>query len=352
MPNLDFQNHTPERILIVRLTALGDVIHGIPVLNALRDRYPDAHIGWVVEGHGGDLLEGHRALNELIRIPRRWYKSPRAMLAARQQLQSLEFDTAVDLQCLTKSAALAWASKAPRRIGADGTSGRELSKWFNNDLTTVETDHVIDHYLGLLAPLDIENPEVRFDLEEFEVDAQFAERALAKLDYVDNQYVVLNPGAGWDSKLWPTNRYGQVARHLHAEHGMPSLVVWAGDRERQMAEEIVLHSKGTARIAPSTSMRELGAVTRRARAFVGSDTGPMHLAVAVDTPTISLHGASEASRCGAYGSKNIALQKVYEAGSYGERRRADNAAMCEITVEDVNAACDQLLKMNARRLAA
>jgi ADP-heptose:LPS heptosyltransferase len=155
------------RILIVRLSALGDVIHGVPVACALRDAFPRATIGWVVEGRTAELLEAHPAIDHVIRAPRGWLKSPRAVLALRRELRSHRFDVAIDLQCLTKSAIAAKLSGAPRRIGKAGSDGRELSKLFHNELVAVGGQHVIDHYLELLRPLGITAPRVHFDLPEF-----------------------------------------------------------------------------------------------------------------------------------------------------------------------------------------
>ncbi|MEQ8209935.1 MAG: glycosyltransferase family 9 protein [Lacipirellulaceae bacterium] len=337
------------RILIVRLTAVGDVIHGMPVACALRDAFPNATLGWVVEGGGGDLLEGHPAIDHLIRVPRRWWKSLRTIRTAGKQLRALEFDTTVDLQCLTKSAVLAKFSGARRRLGAGGKSAREISGWLNNELTVVKADHVVDLYLGILKPLGITQPEVRFDMPEREVDGQFADSVLQELSLPAKQYVVLNPGAGWNSKLWPAERYGEIAKRLFERFGVRSLAVWGGQEELAMAETIVRTSDRAAMLAPSTSLRELSALLRRARLFIGSDTGPMHLAVAVDTPAVSLHGTSRAEWCGAYGASNRRVQAYYQEGSAKERRSAENTAMRAITVEDVFVAASELLEADELR---
>ncbi|MGI9456969.1 MAG: glycosyltransferase family 9 protein [Aeoliella sp.] len=331
------------RILIVRLSALGDVIHGLPVASALRERFPSAMLAWSVEGRAAELIEGHPDLDEVVHLPRRWWRSYSAIRSLRQQLHELQFDITVDLQCLTKSAIVAWLSGAPRRLGAGGSNGRELSKWFNNELISCDASHVVDHYLQILRPLGIYDPPVRFKLPERSCDSQFAEQALAQVSLLATQFAILNPGAGWPSKLWPAERYGDVAKHLLQTHGMQSLAVWGGEQERPLAESIVAASNGAAIIAPATTMRQLAAVTRRASLFVGSDTGPMHLAVAVDTPTISLHGTSRADWCGAYGAANIRLQEYYHAGTARERRAADNTAMRAISAEKVSTACDDLL---------
>lgn len=337
------------RILIVRLSALGDVIHGLPVACALRNALPSATIGWVVEGRAGDLLEGHPAVDLLYRVPRGWLKSLGTVRSIRQQLRADRFDVTVDLQCLTKSSIMAWLSGARRRLGAGGKDGRELSKWLNNDLTKVRAAHVVEHYLGLLDPLEIGRPEVHFDLHERDEDERFARQALADLQLSEDRFVILNPGAGWESKIWPAERYGAVARYLHARHGIPSLVVWGGDAEKPLAETIVRDGGDAVRLAPATDLRQLAAVLRRGRLFLGSDTGPMHLAVAVETPTISLHGTSRSEWCGAYGDANIRLQAYYDDGSARQRRRTDNRAMQAITVEMACDACETMLSRTPER---
>jgi ADP-heptose:LPS heptosyltransferase len=342
-------SNRPERLLVVRLSAIGDVIHGVPVLCALRDASPDAFIAWVVEGRAGDLLEGHPALDALVRVPRGWLKSPREIWRLHRRLRALQIDVAIDLQCLTKSAIAAWLSGAPRRIGKAGKDGRELSRLFHNELVEVRGAHVIEHYLELLKPLGIESPLVRFDLPESDADARMAEGFLHSSGLSSKQFAIVNPGAGWPSKVWPAERYGQLARYLAKTHGVPSLAAWGIPAELPLAEKIVATSGGHAYLAPPTTMTELAAVCRRAALFVGSDTGPMHLAAAVGTPTISLHGPSRADWCGAHGPDNIRLQVRYEEGSAIERRQADDSAMRAIDVAMVAAACDRLMQNNVTR---
>jgi ADP-heptose:LPS heptosyltransferase len=267
----------------------------------------------------------------------------------RQQLRKLRFDTTIDLQCLTKSAITAWLSGAPQRLGKTGADGRELSPWFNNVLVEAGGTHVVEHYLSMLRPLGIQSPGVRFDLPERPADAEPIERFLHKTGLVGPRFAVLNPGAGWPSKIWPAERYGALARYLDDVHGVPSVAAWGIQAELPLAERIVAMSGGHAQLAPPTTMLQLAALCRRATLFIGSDTGPMHLAVAVGTPTISMHGPSRADWCGAYGRHNIRLQIRYEDGSSLERRRADDSAMRAITVEMAAYACDYLLRLNPAR---
>lgn len=336
------QIHSGPRILIVRLSAMGDLIHGIPVLNALRKAMPEAMLGWVAEGRNADLLAGHPALDRLIRVPRRWLKSPSAVWALRKELRGLRFDTTIDLQCLTKSAIAAWLSGAPRRIGYAGKLGREASRWFHNELVAVDAQHVIDRYLALLKPLGIERPAVEFNLPERTEDARFAESTLRQLGFTSGGFAIVNPGAGWASKRWPPERYGKLARRLATEHALATLAVWGGSAELPQAEEIVAHSGGAAQVAPATTMTQLASLARRAAIFVGSDTGPLHLAVAVGTRCVSLHGTSLAEQTGAYGPQNRRLQVRYD-DSRSKRRHGDDSAMRAIDVDMVLASCAELL---------
>ncbi|OHB77643.1 MAG: hypothetical protein A2W31_14880 [Planctomycetes bacterium RBG_16_64_10] len=331
------------RILLVRLSAIGDVIHATPVLCALRARLPHAWLAWVVEGRAGDLIEGHRALDELVRLPRRWLKSPRAVWALRQRLRALDLDIALDVQGLTKSAVAARLSGAPRRIGFGGADGRELSPWLNTELVVPRSTHIVDRNLELLRPLGIENPAVAFDLPAPAQDAQQMDEYLRRADLTDG-FAVINPGAGWPSKRWSAPRFGAVARHLGTEHRLPTLVVWAGDEERALAQQVAATAAGHGRLAPATTLTELAALVRRARLLVASDTGPLHLAVAVNTPVVGLFGPMPRERNGPYGPRHIALQQMVLQGGSRARRRATNDAMLAIAVDQVCAACDMILR--------
>jgi lipopolysaccharide heptosyltransferase I len=330
------------RILIVRLSAIGDCIHGLPVLCALRDALPQAQLSWVVEGRTADLLRRHPALDQVVQVPRKWLKSPRAAWQARQQLRALKPDVAIDLQGLTKSAIAAWLSGAPTRIGFAGRDGRELSGWLNNTLVEPRMTHVIDRNLELLQPLSIVPDKVRFGLPVFEQE----EAAIAR--YIHERglgagFALLNPGAGWPSKRWPAERFAQVAYYLGKRHHLHSVVAWAGQEEQVWAHNVIIAAGGFAHIAPPTTLAELASLCRRARFFIGSDTGPLHLAAAVGTPCIGLYGPVSAKRNGPYGDGHISIQKELLTGSSRSRRNADNASMQAISVADFSSACDTLL---------
>ncbi len=330
------------RILIVRLSAIGDVIHGMPVACALRRHWPGAQLAWVVEGRNGDLLEGHPAVDRLIRVPRKWLKSPSQVAKLRRQLRQHAFDLAIDLQGLTKSAVAARLSGAPRRIGFGGHDGRELSRVLNNDLVEPAATHVVDRNLELLRPLGIGPGKVEFQVPNLSDAEQRIEHYLASAKLTD-RFAIINPGAGWPSKLWEPDRFAEVACHLGTQHRLTTVVVWAGNRELHMAEQILAGSETHAVLAPSTSLAELASLCRRATLFVGCDTGPMHLSAAVGTRTIGLFGPVPYERNGPYGPGCLAIQKARLEGGSRQRRNATNATMLAIGSDDVIAACDQLL---------
>jgi heptosyltransferase-1 len=341
-----FTSDSP-RILIARMSAVGDTILTLPVACALRAHFPNAYLGWAVEKGAAAVLQGHACLDELIVLPRGWFVKPHGIADARRRLQRGGFQIAVDCQSITKTAMACWLSGAEHRIGCRGKYGCELSPYFNNDLIEPASTHLTDRSLELLAPLGIRQPCVDW---QFPIDAASQQRmtdAVRSLGLC-NGYAVINPGATWDSKLWEMDRFAAVAQHLGVRHGLRTLVVWGGNRERNWATEIVDGAAGHAVLAPPSSLMELAALIRGGSIFISSDTGPLHMAVAVGTPSIGLYGATRPADCGPYGLPHTAIQVRHHAGSRKERRHADNHCMRLITSEMVCARADELLQRSAR----
>ncbi|HTQ40147.1 MAG TPA: glycosyltransferase family 9 protein [Pirellulales bacterium] len=330
------------RILICRMSAIGDTILTLPVACALRRQYPRAYIAWAVERGASPMVMGHACLDEVIVLKRGWFVSPKQWWLLRQRLKPLRIEVAVDCQSITKTALAAWLSGAKLRIGCKGKYGCELSPLLNNHLIEPSSPHLTDRSLELLAPLGIHSPQVEFQLPVAAAAMESANGYLREMG-LDRGFALINPGATWNSKLWVMERFGEVACHLGRRHGLPSLVVWGGENELNWAREIVAHSDGHARLARKTSLPELAAICRAARIFIGSDTGPLHMAVAVGTPSVGIYGATRPEDCGPYGPQNIALQERYHDGSRKERRLADNSAMRLVQVDQVCGACDTIL---------
>ncbi len=340
-----FANPDSPRFLICRLSAVGDCVHTLPVATALRERYPDAHIAWVTQQMIADMLDGQRAIDQWITVSPRYLRTPGELWRLRRQLKELRFDVTIDPQSLTKSAAAGWLSGAyAHRLHR--SRGRELALWMNNRRVVSQQSHVVDRYLETLIPLGIVQPDVRFDLPVQPAARDSVGRALDSMGL--KQFAVVNPGAGWGSKVWPSARYGDVAAHLGSRHSLPSLVVWAGEQERQWAQTIVSHSGGHARIAPQTTLAELAALVGQARLFVGSDTGPLHMAAAAGTSCVGLYGDTLPEVCGPYGPGHVAL-RAKDGGDGKMRRDEDNTAMQAIAVDEVCAACDEVVSANSNR---
>ena len=336
-----------KRILIVRLSAIGDCILSLPVLNSIRRNFPDSRIGWVIEGAASQLIYGHAALDDMFVVPRRAFRSPRALWAFASQLRAWKPDITLDLQGLTKSSLIAWLSGAKNRLGfqCDQFEGRELSRVLNNRLYKPESEHIVERSLELLRLLGVNDSKVTFDLPEHDNDTKFADRTLRSKQLV-GRFAIINVGAGWVSKIWPSDRYASIARHLGEKWGTPSVVVWSGQQEKQAADHVVAESCGYATLAPSTTLTQLGSLIRRASLFVGSDTGPMHLSVALGTPTIGLIGPMPIERVCPYGANNAGVQNVRLLKT--ANRKTDCTPMLSIFSEHVIQVCDQLMDRNLR----
>ncbi len=334
------------RILISRLSHIGDCIETLPVASALRAHFPRAMIAWAVEPPTDQLLRGHAAIDELLVVPRGWLKSPAKILRLRRQLRSLRIEVAIDPQSLTKSALVSWLSGAPLRIGLAPKLGREFAPILNNHRVATTKPHVVDRSLQLLGPLGIFEPAVEFALPRC-VSAKQKVANFVTHSHLGCGFAVINPGAGWKSRLWAASRFGAVAKHLAHRHRLATVVTWAGPDERRWADQITAHSGGNALVAPKTSLVELAALLEASRLFVGCDTGPMHMAVAVGTDCVVLHGTTLPEISGPYGPGHETVQAYYQQGTSRQRRSAANDAMLAITVEQVWAACDRLLKRQA-----
>ena len=345
----DIVLHTSSpRFLISRMSAIGDSILTLPVACALRERYPNASISWVVEEKSAPVVRHHRAIDQLIVLERGWFTSPRRIRDVSHQLRDLAIDVAIDCQGMTKSGLACYLSAARHRIGYCGKHAREFSRWFSTTQVQPVFHHLTDRSLELLTPLGIHSPRVHWDLPVATDARAWARRFRNTIS--TSRIAILNPGATWHSKRWLPERFGATARYLHDRYGYMSIAVWGTPLDRSMAAEIVATSNGTAILAPETDLQHLAAMIETADLFVSNDTGPLHMAVAVGTRTIGLYGATRPGDSGPYGQ--TAIQMAYESGSSKQRRNASNAAMCAIGVEHVCEAIDEIEQERKLTVAA
>jgi lipopolysaccharide heptosyltransferase I len=307
-------------VAIVKLSALGDVVHALPVATALRAARPDARITWLVEARHAPVLAGHPALADVVVVDtRRWRRArtPAAVARAlgairtlRRQLRAHRLDVAIDLQANLKGGVVTFATGAPTRVGFVASRCRERADaLFTNRrvMPPPRARHVVDQYLSLLGGLGLEPPaRGQFDLP---ADAA-AERAIA--DALDaaglkprDRLVVLNPGAGRTAKRWPVERFTELAAGI-ARDGVGRVVILWGPGERDAAEAI--SRGGRAVLAPATDIPALVALLRRSSVLVAADTGPLHIAAALGVPCVGLFGPTSAIRNGPYGDMHRTLQ--------------------------------------------
>ncbi|MFB3917876.1 MAG: glycosyltransferase family 9 protein [Terriglobales bacterium] len=348
-----------RRILVVRLSAMGDVLHTMPAVAALNRLFPRAFIGWAIEERWAELLcsreaarRGPRSLEkplvDTLHIvnTRNWRRAPfsdetwKEVLGAVREIRELQYDVAIDFQGAIRSAVLAQLSRAPELIGFRSPREHVASMFYNRQVIA-EGRHIVEQNLSLLtaltrSPLPAASEcaaavELPFD----PINEQWAEGELAQLDFCPGQFAILNPGAGWGAKCWPAERYGEVARAL-GEIGLKSLVNM-GPGEEPLAHSVVQVSGGVAKAVPYT-VGELIALTRRARLFIGGDTGPVHLAAALRVPVVAIFGPTDPARNGPYSPQTIVLRSPESRTSHARRVQPDEALLSISTADVINAA--------------
>src|SRR5215470_8224708 len=291
------------RILVVKLGSIGDIVHTLPALAALRNAMPQAEISWVVERQSSEILKDNPILDRLIEVDtkalRRGLMSGETLRAPRQQLRRLRasaFDVAIDFQGLLKSASIARLSGARRVFGYSREGLREPASAFflSKRVHVPKKTHVIfkalqlvQGALGIAAPTDAS--ELSFPIG---IPDQARVEASAEIDKTDSPYVILNPGGGWPTKLWSAERFGRLADSLWSHFGLHSLITH-GPGEEELAASVVKASLSGKARAVNLSLKGFYLLARHARVYVGGDTGPTHLAVAAGTPIVGLFGPTE-----------------------------------------------------------
>lgn len=297
-PSSEGSGTSPRRLLVVRLSALGDVIHAIPAVAALRDHF---RIEWAVEAPYRELVEIVAGVTAVSVSLKRW--SFAKIAEARRGVRGHE--VAVDFQGLIKSSLLARASGARLRYGFDARFIREKpAAWFvNRPVAVTAASHVVEWNLALANAVAAGEGFPFVPLEEASLQSAFRGFALGDGSGATGA-VVLLPGAGRPEKLWPVERFAELARGL----GGRALAVWGpGEEERA-------HAIGC-RVAPKTNLRELAAILASAAVVVGGDTGPLHLAAALGTPVVGLFGPTDPRRNGPYGQVDRCVSSFGESNS-------------------------------------
>jgi heptosyltransferase-1 len=359
-----------DSLLIVRLSAMGDIIHTLPAAAALRQAFPHATLGWLVEERWAELLctlryprsgrrSSQRPLVDRVHSVNtaEWRHAPFSfntwlqMASGLSELRGIRYGAAIDFQGAIRSALLARWSGAHVVYGSAQPRENAASMFYTRKvLLNTNGTHVVEQARELAqtvtstAPFLPKSPPIPA-IEapvEFPVDPD-AENRVSGLTADGNGFAILNPGAGWGAKRWPAERYGQVAKEL-AKDGLCSLVNY-GPGEEHLALAVETASEGTARKI-SCSVSELIALTRRARLFIGGDTGPMHLASALKIPVVAIFGPTNPARNGPFGTRSAVLRNASSVTDH-TRRREPEQGLLEITVAEVVGAARKLLQSRA-----
>jgi heptosyltransferase I len=341
-----------DRLLIVRLSSMGDILHSLPAAAALSNAFPDATLGWVVEQRWAELLctvptprsgprSRQRPLVDRIHLldTKNWRtallstQTWERIAASLSDLRAGEYQVAVDLQGAARSGIIARWSGAPTVYGAAQPRENVASMFYTHQVIAVGA-HVIQQNIAIaeaVAGRALEVPEAQLPH-----DPQ-ADGWLKSLGI--KEFVLLSPGAGWGAKHWPPEHYGSVAKTL-SEAGVAVLINF-GPGEEGLARRVASSSGNRAR-ALETTLTQLIALTRRAQLFIGGDSGPMHLAATLRIPVVAVFGPTDPARNGPFGTRSIVLRGSSSVTSH-KRRSVPDRGLLEISPEQVVEAARQLL---------
>ncbi len=337
------------RVLVVRMGALGDIVHALPVLAAFRAHRPDVLVDWLVDARYAGVLalvEGLarrivvRASDEGAGEGSVRFAGVAGMGRALGYLRRQAYAAAIDLQGLIKSAVFARGSGARRVLGFERGALREpAAAWcYREHVPVDDRGHVVHKNLAMLGPLGVPSAGVTFPWRPHVSAVAEAVAADARVAAAGG-FVLLNPGAAWDNKRWPVERFGALARALGERHGLPSVVTW-GPGEEDRAAAVTGHASGHAFASPPTALADLLALARAARLCVSGDTGPLHLAASVGTPIVGLFGPTRPERNGPWLPADVAVSRASECVCFHKRQCVKGEACIDrIAVDEVLAAC-------------
>jgi lipopolysaccharide heptosyltransferase I len=349
----------PERILIVRLGAIGDIVHALPAVSALRAAFPSARIDWLVGARYRETLELVPIVDHCIVLGQAIHEGPhgrpvesgphpgwRGFATTAARLRRERYDIAFDFQGLIKSASLARLSGAARVVGFTREHLREpLGVFFYGErYAPGAAVHVAQQNTALLRAAGINEAPLVFPLEVPRSTTSAEIRRLLELGAGD-RFALINPGGAWPNKRWPAERFGAVASRLASRHGLRSAVLW-GPGEEGLARQVVDSSHHAARVAPATEIGDVVAASKAASLMISGDTGPLHLAAAVGTPIVGVYGPTSPARNGPWSAADVCVSR-FESCACHHKRRCRRADWCllDIGIDEVADAVD-------RRLAA
>ena len=344
----------PLKILMVKLSAIGDVVHTLAVLDVLHGYFPRASIDWLVEEGASGIIEGHPAIDRVIISKRkRWRRQlveerklrqvSREVLSFLRELRSIRYDCVIDLQGLLKSGILTGLSRGVRKIGMSG--GRE-GAWFFLKEPSVRVNyhqHAIDRYLEMAAYLGCRWDRWDNGIPVSEAHGEALDRLLGEHGDPKRDLVAINPMAKWKTKLWEPERFAALADRIMAEFSC-SVVFTGSGEDRPVIENISSMMKNAPlNLAGKTGLKELASLYGRCRVLVTTDTGPMHMGAAMGCPVVALFGPTSPLRTGPYGLKHRVVTSGAECGPCFKKACDHWSCMKNITVDSVFEAVREIL---------
>jgi lipopolysaccharide heptosyltransferase I len=329
-PNFD---SPPGRILIIKPSAIGDVVHALPILNLLRRRWPASHISWLITPGCAGLLQGHPQLDEVIPFDRKlfgrtWksYTAASKLLTFSLALRKKNFDLVIDLQGLFRSGLLSIATGAKTIIGS--TSAREFGWMFCSNLAPIDSwnQHAIERYLTIAEYMGLGRGPVQFI---FATDA-------ADRDHVDSllpageRFAVLLPAANWQTKRWPVEHFAELVKPLEARLGLKTVLAGAPD-----AAAMAPSLPGVLNLAGKTTLRQLVALLEKADLVIGNDTGPMHIAAALGRPLVTMFGPTSPVQTGPYKRMDSVVQLDIPCSPCFSRTCSHQSCLWQLRMEPV-----------------
>jgi heptosyltransferase-1 len=295
-----------KRVLVVRLGAMGDIVHTLPAVASLKHSMPHSELTWIVESKWRALLEGNPYVDRLIVFER---GTMAGLRNAWRELRRERFDLAVDFQGLIKSALVAACARPERLYGFDSKCVREApAAWFYSRRVHSDAVHRVDKYLDLAVAAGVTNPLKVFPIPQGNPEGRLPE----------GEFVLASPIAGWGSKQWPIENYSALGARLRRECGIPLVL---NGREPVHAVGTESHASGIPGLIDAT---------RRAAAVVGVDSGPLHIAAAIGKPGVAIYGLTDPAATGPYG-KSIAVLRCPAAATTYKRRSETDPSMLAIT---------------------
>ncbi len=336
-------------ILIVKLSAIGDVIHTLPALNAIRKHYPDASITWLVEEDAAPLVQGHKALDRvLVSKRKRWLKALRSISFLNtikevhgfiKALRDTRYDMIFDFQALLKSGILIALAKGRRKIGfGKGLEHMEHSYIFLNErIPAVDMEiHALSRGMMLLNAMGISSNNVEYNLPIFKHDHKKIDELMRHHGISGvKSLIAINPVAKWETKLWPNKQFAELADMLIDRYDV-KIVFTGGIKDYSIIQTITSSMKGQAiNFAGKTTLTELAALYEKAALVISTDTGPMHLAAAMGTPVVALFGPTAPWRTGPFGKGHQIITAELECSPCFKRRCETTDCMSKISVMQV-----------------